>query len=159
MYSLVKVFYHTAWYFWDHFTLLLVSVIYVFLLLSRILLYGYTTLFACSSVSCLGIWVKLLWTFSYKSFRGHMFLFFMVKNLGLELLGHKGRYMFSFRRNCQVFSLMWLYYFILPSTMFWHSVCSTYLPASGIVDLPTFSYSGGCVVITLGVLNLLFPDD
>ena len=73
-----------------------VSAIHSFLfLLSSVLVYEYTTI--CYSIlmvdrhlGCIvfGMKIKMLRTFWFTSFCGHMFSFIWGKNLGVELLGH-----------------------------------------------------------------------
>ena len=80
----------------------------LFYLMMSITLYEYTSVICFPDhrhLHCFRVrlcWIKLLWTFSYKSFRGHMYLFLLSLILGLELQDLGGGSMFDFIRNCQI---------------------------------------------------------
>lgn len=73
--------------------------------------YGYTTICSFSCGWTFGfiphsggffLWIQHPWTFAYKYFCGHMFLFLFSKYLGVEWLSSTVRCLSSFIKNCQV---------------------------------------------------------
>ena len=47
-------------------------------------------------------WIILLWSSTQKVLHGHMFLFLLVRYLGIEIAGSYGSIMFNFWRKCQI---------------------------------------------------------
>lgn len=125
-----------------------VSLIYSFLLLGGISLYGF-----CLTIHLLiHIWllqVRLLWTLVYKSLYEYMLSIFLAKYIGVEWLDHNVSCMFSILRNCQ--------------TIF-HNGVSFYIPMGGVWkfqmlhifiniwhgSLFNYSHSDRCVVFHWG---------
>ena len=94
-----------------------------FLLLGSIPLCRYATI--CFFIHLLmDIWVvssflllltKLLWTFTYKHMNDHMLLFFLDKELAVEMTGHIVGVFFTFQETAKIFFSKWLYHFAFPS--------------------------------------------
>ena len=75
------------------------------------------------------LWIKLLWTFVYKSLCGHIFSlpFETSRNRTADLCGR-----FNFIRNCQTISQRWCD-FTFPPAIFENIGCSTTFPTFGII--------------------------